>query len=154
MSRSNNPTGKGGFRDHPELINRTGLNRRDPQDWQATIKRITNMTREEAIELVGRRSKMARLLRELPPELPIKDALVLISIIQYGRDPNPRMFQVLTDREDGKPRQSLDVTSGGEKITEIGVKLIDYRTGITATETGSDIDSVPPGKDENTGNGA
>jgi hypothetical protein len=75
------------------------------------------MTRDEAIAYVGPRSKIAKLLKELPADLPIKDALVFISIIQYGRDPNPRLVAALMDREDGKPQQQLDVTSNGETIT-------------------------------------
>ncbi len=107
-----NPTGKGGFQDHPELINKEGLNRRVSQNWQATVKRITDMTREEAIAYVGPRSKIAKLLRELPADLPIKDALVFISIIQFGRDPNPRMLATLMDREEGKPNQPLTGKDG------------------------------------------
>lgn len=124
---NNNPTGKGGFRDHPELINREGLNRRSRENWQATVKRITDMTREEAIEYVGKRSKLARLLKELPPNLPIKDALVFISVIQYGRDPNPRMLGALMDREDGKPVQPI----GGDpnKPLEIVIRKASDATG-------------------------
>jgi hypothetical protein len=112
-----NPTGKGGFQERPQDINREGAPKRDKQNWQATIKRITDMTRDEAIAYVGPRSKIAKLLKELPADLPIKDALVFISIIQYGRDPNPRLLAALMDREDGKPQQQLDVTSNGETIT-------------------------------------
>jgi len=114
-----NPTGKGGFQERPQDINRTGLNRRDRQNWQATIKRITDMTRDEAVEYVGKKSKVARLLRELPADLPIKDALVFISIIQYGRDPNPRMLSTLMDRENGKPRED----SGGSELTNKNIVI-------------------------------
>lgn len=102
-----NPTGKGGFGDRPQDINREGLNKRAPQNWQATVKRITDMTREEAIEYVGAKTKIGRLLKELSPNIPIKDALVLVAIIQFGRDPNPRMLATLMDREEGKPAQPI-----------------------------------------------
>jgi hypothetical protein len=121
-----NPTGKGGFADHPENINKDGAPPRSKQNWQETVKKITDMTREEAIEYVGKRSKLARLLKELPQGLPIKDALVFISIIQYGRDPNPRMFQALADREDGKPNQPIGINNGApieiviRKASEVG----------------------------------
>lgn len=107
-----NPTGKGGFQERPDDINREGLNRRAPQNWQATIKRLTDMTAEEAIAYVGPRSKLGKLLKELSPKVPIKDALVLISIIQYGRDPNPRLLATLMDREDGKPAQPITGKDG------------------------------------------
>jgi hypothetical protein len=109
-----NPTGKGGFGDRPQDINREGLNRRSRETWQATVKRITDMTREEAIAFVGAKSKIGKMLRELPENLPIKDALVFISIIQYGRDPNPRLLAALMDREEGKPNQPI---TGDVKMT-------------------------------------
>jgi hypothetical protein len=115
-----NPTGKGGFKDHPENINKEGAPVRG-QNWQATIKRITDMTREEAIAYVGKKSKIARLLRELPPDLPIKDALVFISIIHYGRDPNARMLNAIMDREEGKPNQPIS----GDKENPLKV-IIEY----------------------------
>lgn len=105
-----NPTGKGGFGDNPQNINREGLNRRSRETWQATVRRITDMTQEEAIAYVGGpKTKLGKLLKEIPPGLPLKDALVFISIIQYGRDPNPRMLSALMDREEGKPNQPIEI---------------------------------------------
>lgn len=109
---NNNPTGKGGFQDHPELINREGLNAND-KSWRGAVSRLTGKTREELIEYVGAGTKMGKLLKELPPKIPVKDALVLISIISYGRDPSPGMFNALADREDGKPAQTLQGTGEG-----------------------------------------
>jgi hypothetical protein len=86
--------------------------------------------------------------------LPIKDALVFISIIQYGRDPNPRMFTALADREEGKPQQPVDITTNGKDLTDIGVRFIDYRTGIAPSEDGSTEDHNAPSQDENPGDGS
>jgi hypothetical protein len=122
-----NPTGKGGFGDRPQDINREGLNRRSRESWQATVKRITDMTQQEAIEYVGGpKTKLGKLLKEIPPGLPLKDALVFISIIQYGRDPNPRMLSTLMDREEGKPMQSLEIKdemTDDERVTRITALL-------------------------------
>lgn len=101
-----NPTGKGGFQERPQDINLEGAPKRG-QNWQASIKRLTNMTREELIEYVGPKTRIGRLLKELSPNVPVKDALILISIVQYGRDPNPRMLSTLMDREEGKPNQPV-----------------------------------------------
>jgi hypothetical protein len=122
-----NPTGKGGFGDRPQDINKEGLNRRSRESWQATVKRITDMTQQEAIEYVGGpKTKLGKLLKEIPPGLPLKDALVFISIIQYGRDPNPRMLSTLMDREEGKPMQSLEIKdemTDDERVTRITALL-------------------------------
>lgn len=102
----NNPTGKGGFQDHPELINKEG---RPPKDmtWSGSVKRLTNMTREELIEYVGPRTRIGKLLKELPPNVPVKDALILSIIIQIGREPSASLLNALADREDGKPNQPI-----------------------------------------------
>jgi len=101
-----NKTGKGGFKDHPENINREGAPNKD-RSWRGSVSRLTNMTREELIEYVGAKTKMGRLLKELPPNVPVKDALILLFIVQYGREPNASMFNALADREEGKPLQSF-----------------------------------------------
>ena len=106
-----NPTGKGGFQERPQDINLDGAPKRG-QSWQETMKRITDMTREEAIKYVGARTKIGKFLKELPPNIPIKDGLAFISIIAYGRDPNPRMLVAIMDREEGKPAQPVTGPDG------------------------------------------
>lgn len=118
-----NPTGKGGFQERPEDINKEGAPKRG-QNWQATIKRITDMTREEAIAYVGANTKIGKALKELSPKMPLKDALVFASIIAYGRDPNPRMLAALMDREDGKPNQPIKLDGEvGINLKRVGVDL-------------------------------
>jgi PBSX family phage terminase large subunit len=107
-----NPTGKGGFGERPQDINVGGAPRKG-QSWAEVVKRITDMTRDEAMEYVGKNTRLGKLLKELPPKLPLKDAMVFASIVHYGREPNARMFQVLTDREEGKPKEQPQ-QSGGE----------------------------------------
>jgi len=103
----NNPTGKGGFGERPQDINRDGAPRKG-QSWAETIKRLTDMTREEAIAYVGGpKTHLGKLLRELPANVPIKDALILAYIVQFGREPSASFLAGLADREDGKPAQSV-----------------------------------------------
>ena len=123
------PTGKPFVKGDPR-INRAGAPKRG-QSWAETIKRITDMTAGEAIQYVGDRSRVAKLLKELPADLPIKDALVFISIIHYGREPNARMFQALTDREEGKPAQPITGADGGS--LEIVVKYADDQSDAPET---------------------
>lgn len=89
-------------------INRKGAPVRG-QSWRETVKRITDMTREEAIAYVGPTSKIGKQLKELSADMPIKDAIVFATIIAYGREPNARMLQALMDREEGKPEQAIDL---------------------------------------------
>jgi hypothetical protein len=103
-------------------INRAGAPKRG-QTWQETVKRITDMTREELIEYVGAGTKLGKLLKELPPDVPLKDALVITSVIAYGRDPNPRLLATLMDREDGKPNQPISGKDGEPLIPKVDDEL-------------------------------
>ena len=105
-------------------INRAGAPKRG-QSWQETIKRITDMTREEAIAYVGASTKIGRHLKELSENMPIKDALVFATIIAYGRDPNARMFAALMDREEGKPNQPI---SGGDQPLKVFIEYADAKS--------------------------
>lgn len=111
-----NPTGKGGFQERPQDRNRGGAPRKG-QSWGERIDILSGMTRDELIDFVGgAKTMLGKLLRELPPNIPTRDALILISFIQFGRDPNPRMMKEWMDRVDGKVREQIDITSNGETI--------------------------------------
>jgi hypothetical protein len=102
-----NPTGKGGFQERPQDINRDGAPKRG-QSWQETTKRITDMTRDELVQYVGgKRTRVGRLLASATSNIPIKDAMIIAAVVGFLVDPNPRTFQALSDREDGKPNQPV-----------------------------------------------
>jgi hypothetical protein len=103
-------------------INRKGAPKRG-QSWRETVKRITDMTREEAIAYVGPTSKIGRHLKELSPDMPIKDAIIFSTIIAYGREPNARMLAALMDREDGKPEQAIGLDVKGNLTQRV---IIEY----------------------------
>lgn len=107
-------------------INRKGAPPRG-QSWQETIKRLTDMTREEAIEYVGANTQLGRQLKELPPDVSIKDAMILAVIIAFGREPNARMLAAIMDRTDGK------VTDKVEQTGEVRV-IIEYADDNTIAE--------------------
>lgn len=115
-----NPTGKGGFQERPQDINLEGAPKRG-QSWQESVKRLTDMTREELIAYIGPKTRLGKLLKELSPNVPVKDALIVAAIIQFGRDPNPRMLATLMDREEGKPTQPI----GGDPEKPIKI-IVEY----------------------------
>lgn len=118
------PKGKPFVKGDPR-INRAGAPKRG-QSWQETVKRITDMTREELIEYLGPSTKLGKLMKELPPNVPLKDALVITSVIAYGRDPNPRLLATLMDREEGKPNQPIEIKdelTDDERVTRLTALL-------------------------------
>jgi hypothetical protein len=74
------------------------------------------MTSDDLIEYVGPATKMGRMLKELPPNVPMKDAIIMVALIQFGRDPQASLLNALMNREEGMPRQpvlhegKLDIT--------------------------------------------
>lgn len=142
-----NPTGKGGFQERPQDINREGAPKRG-QSWQESVKRLTDMTREELIAYVGSKTRLGKLLKELSPNIPVKDALIVAAIIQFGRDPNAKMLTALMDREEGKPSQPITGKDGEPLIpkddddfrSEILRKLDSIATATSAGAMGKPTD--------------
>ena len=110
------------FKKGDPRINRKGAPKRG-QSWSESMKRITDMTREEAIAYVGPNSKIGKQLKELSADMPIKDAIIFATIIAYGREPNARMLSAIMDREDGKPAQPIT----GDTSNPLKV-IIEYAT--------------------------
>jgi hypothetical protein len=75
--------------------------------WAETIRRLTEMTRDDLLEYVGPTTSLGRQLKELPPNIPMKDAAILIALIQFGRDPQASLLTALMNREEGMPRQPV-----------------------------------------------
>jgi len=65
------------------------------------------MTRDDLVDYVGSSSSLGRQLKELPANIPMKDAAILIALIQFGRDPQASLLTALMNREEGMPRQPV-----------------------------------------------
>ena len=126
-----NPKGKGGFGDRPQDINREGAPKRG-QNWQDSVKRVTNMDKDELLAYVGgRRTRVGRLINSMPNNMPLKDAMIIAGAVAFLMDPNPRMFQAFSDREDGKPNQPIEIKdelTDDERITRLTTLLDAART--------------------------
>lgn len=123
---NNNPTGKGGFGDHPENINREGAPKRG-QSWQEAVKRITDMDKAELIAYVGgRRTRIGKLIASMPDKMPLKDAMIIAGAVAFLIDPNPRMLQALADREDGKPNQPITGKDGNDLVIRVVYEEMDH----------------------------
>jgi hypothetical protein len=81
---------------------------KEGQSWAAVIKRITDMSKDELLEYVGgAKTELGRHITKFPPGIPMKDAMVIRALIQLMFEPDPRLFNSLTDREEGKPKQPI-----------------------------------------------
>ena len=109
-NKNTNPTGKGGFRDHPELINARGRpkNQESFTYWMNFFK---NLTRVEFLKWLNAH-----------PGRTVAADLAYVRV-KKARD-NLKEFHEVANRTEGMPSQRTDVTTGGEKI---GVSYITPR---------------------------
>jgi len=91
--KGNNPKGKGGFQDHPELRNNTGIEKdlwwRNLFIEMATEKKDGRERRRNVAEAVWDKAETGDI----------------------------SAFKEIRDTMDGKPQQSVDHTTGGDKVT-------------------------------------
>lgn len=102
---------------------------------------------------------------EQEKRLDLAESVVIMNIQMAARQQKKGYFADTSDAKwylskKGKKREygensQVDLTNsdGTLKSGEIGVRLIDYRIGITETETGSSADHTPSSKDKNPGDG-
>lgn len=109
----NNPKGKGGFQEHPELINLKGAPKRG-ETLQETFKKLLNMTRDEAAAYFGERTDIGRQLKQLSPHIPLKDIVGIRAIITLANDADARLLGQVGDRVEGKPAQPVTGPDGKE----------------------------------------
>jgi hypothetical protein len=113
-----NPTGKGGFGDHPEHINRTGANRRT-WSWGGLLE---IGTAEEVATTTG--GKVA--IREV----------ILKRLLKLATDGDLRAIEIIMDRMDGRAPQKVDLSNMGEKFNINIDGIIGLSKTTTETATG------------------
>lgn len=107
-----NPTGKGGFGERPEDINRSGTwNPRMTFSFQ--YRRFMNMTVEEFKDWYQKTSEKDKTMVE---------ESAYNAVLKARSDLKNR--QEITDRTEGKSKMSTDITSNGETINKVLVEFI------------------------------
>jgi hypothetical protein len=101
-----NPTGKGGFGDHPENRNPGGWKKEMVFSYQ--YRRFMNMTVEELREYSKKDDKDRTVVEDLA-----------YARVIAARKSLPDVKEI-TDRTEGKAPQSIDMTSNGESINPYG----------------------------------
>jgi hypothetical protein len=108
-----NPTGKGGFKDHPELIN-AGGRPKNQQSFTYWLNQFKNMTTNEFLKWYKENPKSKR---------------TIAAELAYNRIFNARKdlkeFREVANRTEGMPRQKMEVDSNVNFIIDSSLKQKD-----------------------------
>jgi hypothetical protein len=117
-----NPKGKGGFGDNPENRNPGGWRKEDSIGYQYNM--LQRLTVDEFKKWLVDNPDNKRTMAQ---ELAYNAVLKARKELNYLKE--------VTDRTEGKAPQSIDVTSGGDKITKIEVEFIAPNVDSTNKDT-------------------
>jgi hypothetical protein len=110
-----NKTGKGGFRDNPQNINRNGAPPRG-ESWKEIIDRVGNMTPKEAADHAV---AIAGKLKSMGNGITLKEAVVIRGYAALLFEPSPGIMTIYMDRSDGKVTDKLALNTGGEIVHKV-----------------------------------
>lgn len=105
-----NPEGKGGFQERPEDISPGGWKKEMVFSYQ--YRRFMNMTVDELKEYANKPESVRTVVEDLA-----------YSRVIAAKKSLPDVKEI-TDRTEGKAPQSIDVTSGGDKLNILAVEFV------------------------------
>lgn len=115
-----NPTGKGGFADHPENRNPGGWKKENTISYQ--YNRFLNMSPQQLKEFANTPDNERTVAMD-----------IAYSQVLASRKSLPHTKEI-TDRTEGKAAQAIDITSGGETIQPVLVEFIGMNEQNTDTD--------------------
>lgn len=92
---------------------------KDGESWAAIIKAVGDMFPADIIAFVGMNNDLGRMLSKLPPKVQMKYLVTARVFSSLLFEPSAGLWRELMERAEGKVKNELDVTSGGEKIKVI-----------------------------------
>jgi hypothetical protein len=108
-----NPTGKGGFQEHPENINKAGSPK--GRRWADIISEIGELTPVEAAEHF---KKIMGKLKTMGDGITLKEAVVARVYADLLFDPSAPLLKEFIERTDGKMPQELTGTISWKEFIE------------------------------------
>ena len=82
------------------------------ESWVEVWTKIGNMTPQEAAEYC---ESVARQLKKIKEAVTLKEAVALRCYVSLLNEPSPGILNSVQDREEGTPRQSIELTGNEDK---------------------------------------
>ncbi len=107
-------------------INRAGAPIRG-KSYMERVNDLSDMTNEELADFFGRTSAIGRQFLLQPRDVVSRDGVIGRALLTMQNDFDPRGFEKVIDRAEGKPAQTIITRSGGEEghtLTTIPAELL------------------------------
>lgn len=97
----------------------------DGESWAGIIAEMAAMTADAVAQEVGKSNELGRSYLQLPKNVKMKRLIVARLMAAIMFEPSSGLVNILMERTDGKVRDNLDLTTGGEKLPgSITVRMV------------------------------
>ena len=112
---------------------------RDGESWAAIIKAVGDMYPSDIIAFIGANNDLGRALKQLPQNVQMKYLVTARVFASLMFEPSHGLWKELMERAEGKVRENVDLTSGGEKIVPVVTDEVINRAISTLTDALGEI---------------
>lgn len=107
---------------------------KDGESWAAIIKSVGDMYPADIVAFIGKDNDLGRMLAKLPQDVQMKYLVTARVFSALMFEPTSGLWKELMERAEGKVPTTVDVTTNGKDLSQIGINVVDYRAELTETK--------------------
>lgn len=92
---------------------------KDGQSWSAIISAVGDMYPEDILQFIGKDNDLGREIVQLPKNVQMKYLVISRVFAALMFEPTSGLLKELMDRLEGKVSERIDMTTGGEKLSNL-----------------------------------
>jgi hypothetical protein len=92
---------------------------KDGQSWSAIISEIGDMYPEDILAFIPKNNDLGRTIAQLPKSVQMKYLVIMRVYAALMFEPTSGLLKEFLDRMEGKVSEHIDMTSGGEKLSNL-----------------------------------
>ena len=116
---------------------------KDGESWSAIISEVGNMYPEDILSFIGTNNDLGKAIAQFPRAVQNKYLVILRVFAALMFEPTPGLFKEVLERLEGKVPDHIDMTTQGEKLTNLSdeekilrvMALIQKASHVRPTET-------------------